>query len=108
MSEVENNNVALEMKVIEKIKEVYDPEIPVDVYELGLIYEVNIMPMNNVQVLMTLTSPSCPSAEVIPGEIELKIREIEEVNDVQIDLTFDPPYHQDMMSEAAKLELGFM
>ena len=108
MSEVENNNVALEMKVIEKIKEVYDPEIPVDVYELGLIYEVNIMPMNNVQVLMTLTSPSCPSAEVIPGEIELKIREIEEVNDVQIDLTFDPPYRQDMMSEAAKLELGFM
>lgn len=108
MSEVDSNNVALEMKVIEKIKEVYDPEIPVDVYELGLIYEVNILPMNNVQVLMTLTSPSCPSAEVIPGEIELKIREIEEVNDVQIDLTFDPPYHQDMMSEAAKLELGFM
>ncbi len=108
MSEVENNNVALEMKVIEKIKEVYDPEIPVDVYELGLIYEVNILPMNNVQVLMTLTSPSCPSAEVIPGEIEAKIREIPEVNDVQMDLTFDPPYHQDMMSEAAKLELGFM
>lgn len=108
MSEAENNNVALEMKVIEKIKEVYDPEIPIDVYELGLIYEVNILPMNNVQVLMTLTSPSCPSAEVIPGEIELKIREIPEVNDVQMDLTFDPPYHQDMMSEAAKLELGFM
>lgn len=102
------NNSDLEMKVIGKIKEVFDPEIPVDVYELGLIYEVNILPINNVQVLMTLTSPSCPSAEVIPGDIELKIRELEEVNDVQIDLTFEPPYHQDMMSEAAKLELGFM
>ena len=102
------NNEDLQSRVIGKIKEVFDPEIPVDVYELGLIYEVNILPINNIQVLMTLTSPSCPSAEVIPGDIELKIRELDEVNDVQIDLTFEPPYHQDMMSEAAKLELGFM
>lgn len=95
-------------KVMQAIKEVYDPEIPVDVYELGLIYEVNVYPVNNVYVLMTLTSPSCPSAEQIPGEVEQKIREIEGVNDVQVELTFDPPYTQDMMSEAAKLELGFM
>ncbi len=95
-------------KVITAIKTVYDPEIPVDVFELGLIYEVNVMPMNNVQILMTLTSPSCPSAEEIPSEVQQKVKSIEEVNDVQVDLTFDPPYHQDMMSEAAKLELGFM
>jgi len=95
-------------KVVKAIKSVYDPEIPVDVYELGLIYEVNIYPINNVYVLMTLTSPSCPSAEVIPGEIELAIKAIEGINDVKVEVTFDPPYSQDMMSEAAKLELGFM
>jgi FeS assembly SUF system protein len=98
----------LREKVIQAIKSVYDPEIPVDVYELGLIYEINIYPVNNVFVLMTLTSPSCPSAEVIPGEIEQKIKAVEGINDVKIELTFDPPYSQDMMSEAAKLELGFM
>jgi FeS assembly SUF system protein len=98
----------LKEKVIQAIKSVYDPEIPVDVYELGLIYEINIYPVNNVFVLMTLTSPSCPSAEVIPGEIEQKIKAVEGINDVKIELTFNPPYSQDMMSEAAKLELGFM
>ena len=95
-------------KVIQALKTVYDPEIPVDVYELGLIYEVNIYPVNNVFILMTLTSPSCPSAEVIPGEVQQKIKAIEGVNDVKVELTFDPPYSQEMMSEAAKLELGFM
>lgn len=95
-------------KVIQAIKTVYDPEIPVDVYELGLIYEVNIYPINNVYVQMTLTSPSCPSAEVIPGEVEQKIKAIEGINDVKVEITFDPPYSQDMMSEAAKLELGFL
>jgi len=98
----------LKEKVITAIKTVYDPEIPVDVFELGLIYEVNVLPMNNIQILMTLTSPSCPSAEQIPSEVQEKVKTIEEVNDVQVDLTFEPPYHQDMMSEAAKLELGFM
>jgi FeS assembly SUF system protein len=98
----------LKDKVIEAIKTVYDPEIPVDVYELGLIYEINLYPVNNVFVLMTLTSPSCPSAEVIPGEVEQKIKSIEGINDVKVEVTFDPPYSQDMMSEAAKLELGFM
>lgn len=98
----------LQEKVLQAIKTIYDPEIPVDIYELGLIYEINIYPVNNVFVLMTLTSPSCPSAEVIPGEVEQKLKEIEGVNEVKVELTFDPPYSQDMMSEAAKLELGFM
>jgi len=95
-------------KVIAAIKTVYDPEIPVDVYELGLIYEINVFPVNNVYIQMTLTSPSCPSAEVIPGEVEQKVKEIPGVSSVKVELTFDPPYSQDMMSEAAKLELGFM
>ena len=95
-------------KVMAALKTVYDPEIPVDVYELGLIYEINVFPINNVYVLMTLTSPSCPSAEAIPSEVEQKIKAIEGVNEVKVELTFDPPYSQDMMSEAAKLELGFM
>jgi FeS assembly SUF system protein len=106
---VSDTNVPdLRDKVLQALKTVYDPEIPVDIYELGLIYEITVYPVNNVYVLMTLTSPSCPSAEVIPGEVEQKIKAIEGVNDVKIELTFDPPYSQDMMSEAAKLELGFM
>lgn len=98
----------LKKKVVEAIKTVYDPEIPVDVYELGLIYEIKIYPVNNVYVLMTLTSPSCPAAEIIPGEVESQIREVQEVNDVQVELTFEPPFTTDMMSEEAKLELGFL
>jgi FeS assembly SUF system protein len=98
----------LQEKVLNAIKTVYDPEIPVDIYELGLIYEINVYPVNNVYVQMTLTSPSCPSAEVIPGEVEQKLKAIEGINDVKVEITFDPPYSQDMMSEAAKLELGFL
>lgn len=98
----------LREKVLNAIKTVYDPEIPVDIFELGLIYEINVYPINNVYVQMTLTSPSCPSAEVIPGEVEQKLKAIEGVNDVKVEVTFDPPYSQDMMSEAAKLELGFL
>lgn len=107
MAEV-NNELDLREKVIEAIKTVYDPEIPVDVYELGLIYEVNVYPVNNVFILMTLTSPACPAAEIIPEEVEQRIRALDETNDVKIELTFDPPYTQEMMSEAAKLELGFL
>lgn len=95
-------------EVVAAIKTVYDPEIPVDVYELGLIYEINVFPVNNVFVLMTLTSPSCPAAEVIPEEVKQKVQGIEGVNDVEVELTFDPPYAQEMMSEEAQLELGFM
>ncbi len=104
----EKDNLGVKEQVVEAIKKVYDPEIPVDVYELGLIYEINIFPVNNVHILMTLTSPACPSAEEIPGEIEMRIKEVEGINDVQVELTFDPPYATDMMSEEAKLELGFM
>lgn len=102
------NNDELKTTIIQKIKEIYDPEIPVDIYELGLIYEINIMPINNVHIVMTLTSPNCPSAEFIPSEVDKKVKEIEEVSEVQVELTFEPPYHQDFMSDAAKLELGFM
>jgi FeS assembly SUF system protein len=98
----------LRERVLNAIKSVYDPEIPVDIYELGLIYEINIYPVNNVYILMTLTSPACPSAEAIPSEVEEKIKAIDGINDVKVEVTFDPPYTQDMMSEAAKLELGFM
>ena len=99
---------SLRDKVQRAIKTVYDPEIPVDIYELGLIYEINIYPVNNVFVLMTLTSPSCPAAETIPNEVEQKLRKIEGVNNVKVGITFDPPYSTEMMSEVAKLELGFL
>lgn len=95
-------------KVVMAIKQVYDPEIPVDVYDLGLIYEITVYPVNNVYVQMTLTSPNCPSAEFIPSEVKDKIQQIQGVNNVEVEVTFDPPYSQDMMSEAAKLELGFL
>ncbi|MDX1903104.1 MAG: DUF59 domain-containing protein [Thermonemataceae bacterium] len=98
----------LKEKVIEAIKTVYDPEIPVDVWELGLIYDIKIFPINNIFIQMTLTSPSCPSAEHLPQEVKDKIKAIEGVNEVELDLTFDPPYTTEMMSEVAKLELGFM
>lgn len=98
----------LREKIVAALKTVYDPEIPVDIYELGLIYEINIFPVNNVNIQMTLTSPSCPSAEQIPTEVEQRVKEIEGVNDVKVEITWDPPYSQDMMSEAAKLELGFL
>ncbi|MEO9475909.1 MAG: iron-sulfur cluster assembly protein [Cyclobacteriaceae bacterium] len=108
MSENKDETKELKDKILDQIKLVYDPEIPVDVFELGLIYEINVFPVNNVHILMTLTSPACPSAESIPGEIEMRIKELEEVNDVSVEVTFDPPYATDMMSESAKLELGFM
>lgn len=99
----------LKEKAIEAMKTVYDPEIPVDIYELGLIYDVKVIPpLNNLYVLMTLTTPNCPSAEELPDEVKNKLKEIEGVNDVELELTFDPPYTTEMMSEAAKLELGFM
>lgn len=111
MSEESKNNetqVSLRDKVVEAIKTVYDPEIPVDIYELGLIYEINVYPVNNVYVLMTLTSPNCPAAETIPAEVEMAIKELDEINEVNVEITFDPPFTQDMMSETAKLELGFL
>jgi FeS assembly SUF system protein len=90
------------------IKTIYDPEIPVDIFELGLIYEIEVYPVNNVYIKMTLTSPNCPAAGSLPEEVRSKVASMEGINDVQLELTFDPPYSQDMMSEAAKLELGFL
>ena len=102
------HNANLRDTLVEVIKTIYDPEIPVDIWELGLIYELTVYPVNNVFVKMTLTSPACPSAEQLPAEVETKIRQTEGVNDLQLELTFDPPYTSDMMSEVARLELGFM
>ena len=107
-AEIELNEMSMRDKVIETIKSVYDPEIPIDIYELGLIYEINLYPVDNVFVLMTLTSPSCPAAEIIPDELQTKLRAMEGINDAKVEVTFDPPYTQDMMSEVAKLELGFL
>lgn len=104
----QQKEITLREKVVDAIKQVYDPEIPVDVYELGLIYEINILPLQKVYILMTLTSPACPSAEEIPVDVERMVREVEGVHDVEVEVTFDPPYTQEMMSEAAKLELGFL
>ena len=98
----------LKQKAIETLHTIYDPEIPVNIYELGLIYEVNVLHINNLQVVMTLTSPSCPAAQTIPVEVDQKLREIEGVNDVHVALTWTPPWNKGMMSEAAQLELGML
>ena len=98
----------LKEKVIECIQTIYDPEIPVNIYELGLIYEVSVLPINNVQVVMTLTAPGCPAAQSLPVEVDQKVRQIEGVNDVHVAVTWDPPWDKSMMSEAAQLELGFL
>jgi len=95
-------------KIIEVIKTIYDPEIPVDIYELGLIYDVFVNENNEAKILMTLTSPNCPVAETLPVEVEEKIKTLEEINDAEVEITFDPTWSQDMMSEEAKLELGFL
>lgn len=98
----------LRNKIFRKIKEVYDPEIPVDVLELGLIYGVEEI-NDEIHILMTLTSPNCPSAEEIPSEIKNKVEELDEVDKVEIELTFTPPYDfETMASDEARLELGFM
>ena len=98
----------LKETVRKAIKTIYDPEIPVDILELGLIYEIEVYPVNNVYIKMTLTSPNCPSAGTIPEDVRTTVSSIEGVGEVHVELTFDPPYHQDMMSEVAKLELGFL
>lgn len=101
-------NAALAQKVIDTIKTCFDPEIPVDIWELGLIYEINIDEGDNVQVKMTLTSPSCPVAETLPPDVEQKIRDTEGVKSAKVEITFEPPWEKEMMSEEAQLELGFM
>src|ERR1041385_3777917 len=98
----------LKQKVIDCLKTIFDPEIPVNIYELGLIYETEILPINNVQIVMTLTSPSCPAAQTLPVEVDQKLRQIEGVNDVYVTVTWTPPWDKSRMSEAAQLELGML
>ena len=95
-------------EIVEVICQIYDPEIPVDVYELGLIYEVKIDKEANVEIQMTLTSPNCPVAESMPKEVEDKVAEIPDVKSAKVNIVFDPPWDKEMMSEEAKLELGFL
>jgi FeS assembly SUF system protein len=95
-------------KVTDVIKTIFDPEIPVNIYDLGLIYRVDILPINNVQITMTLTAPSCPAAQSLPIEVDQKVREIDGVNDVHVVVTWDPPWDKSMMSEIAQLELGWL
>ena len=98
----------LKQKIIECVETIYDPEIPVNIYELGLIYKINILPINNVQVVMTLTAPGCPAAQSLPVEVDQKIRLIEGVSEVDVIVTWNPPWDRSMMSESAQLELGML
>lgn len=95
-------------KIVNVLKTIYDPEIPVDIYELGLIYDVLVNEENEVKILMTLTSPNCPVAETLPVEVEEKVKSLNMVKDAEVEITFDPPWTQDLMSEEAKLELGLL
>ena len=106
MTEVEVQEVG--DKIVEVLKTIYDPEIPVDIYELGLIYDVFVNENKAAKILMTLTSPNCPVAETLPVEVEEKVQTLEEIDQAEVEITFDPPWSQDMMSEEAKLELGFL
>ena len=102
------NPTPLEEKIIEKLKGIFDPEIPVNIYDLGLIYNIRISEQNEVHVVMTLTSPNCPVAESLPNDVHNEIKSIAEVKSVNIELSFDPPWDKDMLSEEAMLELGFL
>ena len=95
-------------KIVKVLKTIYDPEIPVDIYELGLIYDVFVNEDNHVKVIMTLTTPNCPVADSLPLEVEDKVKSLTEVTDAKVELTFDPPWNRDLMSEEAKLEPGFL
>lgn len=103
-----NDTTNLGEQIVKALKGIYDPEIPVDIYELGLIYDVMVNTDDEVKILMTLTSPNCPVAESLPREVEEKIRKIEGIKDVEVEITFDPPWSKDLMSEEAKLELGML
>lgn len=106
--EHEIDTEALGEKIVKVLKSIYDPEIPVDIYELGLIYDVMVNTDNEVRILMTLTSPNCPVAESLPREVEEKVSAIDTVKSAEVEITFDPPWSKDLMSEEAKLELGML
>ncbi|MEN8800268.1 MAG: iron-sulfur cluster assembly protein [Flavobacteriaceae bacterium] len=102
------DNQELGEKIVRVLKSIYDPEIPVDIYELGLIYDVFVNEDREVKILMTLTSPNCPVAETLPVEVEEKVKSLDLVANAFVEITFDPPWSQELMSEEAKLELGFL
>ena len=102
------DQAVIERQVIEALQTCYDPEIPVNIYDLGLIYGVTVAPDGGVQVRMTLTAPNCPAAEELPAEVESRVRSVTGVTDAKVDIVFDPPWDRDMMSEAAKLKLGLL
>jgi len=104
----ENEFLQLETEIVKVLKNIYDPEIPVNIYDLGLIYEINVDDENNVYILMTLTSPNCPIADQLLEEVEQKVKAIDGVSSLQLKLTFEPPWDQSMLSEEAKLEMGFL
>ena len=108
MSESNIDVNALGEKIIRVLKSIFDPEIPVDIYELGLIYDVFVNEEYEVKVLMTLTTPNCPVAETLPLEVEEKVKSLDDVKDAEVEITFDPPWSQDLMSDEAKLELGML
>lgn len=108
MSEETIDTTELGEKIVRVLKTIYDPEIPVDIYELGLIYDVLVNEEYEVKILMTLTSPNCPVAETLPVEVEEKVKSIDEIKDTEVEITFDPPWTQELMSEEAKLELGLL
>ncbi len=103
-----NNSLSLGDEIVKVLKSIFDPEIPVDIYELGLIYDVFVNEDNDVKIVMTLTSPNCPVAESLPQEVKEKVSSINLVNEVEIEMTFEPPWSKDLMSEEAKLELGLL
>ena len=105
---MENNLLALEEKVVEMLKLVFDPEIPVNIYDLGVIYEIDIDDEKNAKIKMTLTAPNCPAADFIIEDASIKVESIDEIKSAMIDLVFEPEWDKDMMSEEAKLELGFL
>ncbi len=102
------DEINLGESVVRVLKSIYDPEIPVDIYELGLVYDVMINEDNEVKILMTLTSPNCPVAESLPLEVEEKVASIASIKSCEVEITFDPPWSKDLMSEEAKLELGML
>ncbi|MEC8247925.1 MAG: iron-sulfur cluster assembly protein [Bacteroidota bacterium] len=108
MSESNIDVNALGEKIVRVLKTIFDPEIPVDIYELGLIYDVFVNEDYEVKILMTLTTPNCPVAETLPLEVEEKVKSMDEVKNAEVEITFDPPWSKDLMSDEAKLELGFM
>ena len=108
MTNNKNNTEDLGEKIVKELKSIFDPEIPVDIYELGLIYDVFVNEDNEVKILMTLTTPNCPVAETLPQEVEEKIKSLDDVKTAEVEITFDPPWTKDLMSEEAKLEIGFL